>query len=345
MAENETINVGIIGLGRAGMGMHVPELRSCEGFRIVAGCDAIAERPGALADEFGSRCYADYRELLADGEVELVVVATRSNTHVEVGVAALEAGKHVLIEKPLAADLAGADELIEAAAGARTRLLVRHNRRFDPDFLHVKGVIDSGVLGDVFEVRLCRHGFNRRNDWQTLRRFAGGQLNNWGPHVIDHALQFLCGEVESVFADLRRVVACGDAEDHVKIILKGKCGVLVDIEISGAVALGEPAYRVMGSCGSLVCDGEESHLKWFDPAQAPPLDLHPETPAEDAGFGNPEQLPWQEKTLPARPSGDLPRFYDLVYRTLRRGDPFPVTLEQSRQVMWVIEQARRASPF
>lgn len=343
MMEQAPINVGIIGLGRAGLAMHVAELRGTDRFRVVAGCDAIPERPRALAEEFGSRCYGDYWDIVADPDVELIVVATRSHTHVEIGLTALEAGKHVLMEKPIAPTLEEADVLIDAAARAPGKLMIRHNRRFDPDFLHVREVIASGILGEVFEIKLSRHSFNRRNDWQTVRRFGGGLLNNWGPHLIDHALQLLGGGYESMFSDLKRVASAGDAEDTVKVIMRGATGLLVDIEVSGAVAIGEPEYRVMGKYGAMVSTCKEARLRYYDPASAPPLVLHAETPAPEEVFANPEHLVWHEETRPAVPRQEVPAFYDLVYRTLRQGADFPITLHESRTVMEAIEEIRRAA--
>ncbi len=345
MAKKGPIGIGIIGLGRAGYAMHVRELRGLEGFRIVAGCDVLPERTQQLAQEFGARPYARHEDLLADKDVELVAVATRSDTHAEIGVACLRAGKHTVVEKPMALNLAEADRLVRAARTSRGKLLVRHNMRCEPAFVHVKEVIESGLLGKVFEIRLCRHSYNRRDDWQTLRKYGGGLLNNWGPHLIDTALQYLGGKVASVHGELKRLVCAGDADDYVKIVLKGKSGCIVDIEVSGAVALGEPHYRVMGTLGALTCDSRESRIRWYDPAAAPALALHPETPPQNHSYGNRESLPWQEKTVPAAPAEPVADFYEVVRRTLREGRPFPVTVAQARQVVWVADQVRKGTRF
>ena len=341
MRTRRPVNVGIVGLGRAGWLMHVPELRAHKGFRIAAACDVIEDRPKAAAREFGTRPYTDHKDLIGDPDVELVVVATRSDTHARVTVDALRAGKHVLVEKPMAVTLRQADRMIEAADRAGRHLLVRQNRRFDPDFLFIRDVMRSGLLGRVFYIRLCRHGYNRRCDWQTLTRFGGGQLNNWGPHIIDHALQFLGGRPVGLWSDLCRVAAAGDANDHVKVVMKGKTGLVVDLEISGGVAIGEPPYRVMGTLGTLTCDGQTATIRHLDPKKLSSVKANPGTPSWAEGWGNPEQLPWQEMTCPAKPRATPPAFYERVYRTLRLGRPFLITLDEARNVMWVIERARK----
>jgi scyllo-inositol 2-dehydrogenase (NADP+) len=345
MAKNKPIGVGIIGLGRAGREMHVMELKENPRFRIAAGCDAIEERPRKLAAEFGATPYTDHRKMLLDPSVELVVVATRQDTHADIAVEALRAGKHVIVEKPIGTSLGEADRIFAVAKEMERLVFPRHNRRWDPDFQHVCEVVKSGILGRLFYARLCRHSYSRRNDWQTLKRFGGGQLNNWGPHIIDHALQFVGSDARVVFSDLQRVVAAGDAEDHVEIVLRGRSGTVVDIVISGGIAIPDPHFRLMGTLGTLVCDGKESRVKYLDPRDLPPLEADPGTPPEGAGFGRDQPLPWHEETRPAVPANPMPPFYECVYRSVREGVPFPVSPDDARNVMRVIEEARAGTAF
>jgi len=141
-----------------------------------------------------------------DRDVDLVVTATRSDTHAAVNIAGLQAGKHVIAEKPFATSTAEADATIEAARHAAGRLLVRQNRRFDAAFVHIKEILASGKLGDVHLVKLYRHNYQRRADWQTLRAWKGGLMNNWGPHIIDHALRMIDAR-SCLWIDLKNVAA------------------------------------------------------------------------------------------------------------------------------------------
>jgi predicted dehydrogenase len=282
----QPIKTGIAGIGRAGWGMHCKELDSRTGsFQITAACDLIPERCESMAQRYHCKTYTRIEEMVNDPDVELVDIATRSNDHLRHTLLGLEAGKMVFLEKPICLNYSEAQQLAEAAAKHPGKLYIRHNRRFDPDFLQVREIIASGKLGDVYEIRLARHNFQRRDDWQTIRRFGGGQLLNWGPHIVDHALQFLESPVESMFSDLKRIAAAGDAEDHIKIVLRGKNSRLVDLEISGGVALGAPTYQVFGTRGSLILAGKEIRLRYLDPAR--PLvekTASPDTPAE---YGEP----------------------------------------------------------
>lgn len=340
----EPIKMGIVGLGRAGWGMHCPELAGRgDTFEVVAACDVIPSRLERIAEHTGCRTYEDIADLIADPEVELVDIATRSCDHCAHAKMALAAGKDVLLEKPMTVSLAEAEALREASARSAGTLYIRHNRRFDPDFLHVREIIASGVLGDVYEIRLARHGYQRRDDWQTLKEFGGGQLLNWGPHIIDHALRFLESPVVDQYSDLKCVAAAGDAEDHLKIVLRGENGRLVDLEISGGVALGSPTYRVFGTKGSLMLTGDEITLRYLDPAQElAPRTANPGTPGET--FGAPENLQWIDETLPVR-SGTNHVIWDHLYAAIREGVPYPISLDEAIDVMRAVSTAKEGTEF
>lgn len=339
------IRIGIVGLGRAGWGMHTRELEGREDkFKIVAACDLIPDRLAKMAKAYNCATYGTIAELIADPKVEVVDIATRSCDHYAHAALALAVGKIVFLEKPMTVSHNEAERLMEALeTSPGGALYIRHNRRFDPDFLHVQEIIASGILGEVYEIRLARHGYQRRDDWQTIKGFGGGQLLNWGPHIIDHALRFLESPVARQFSDLKRVAAVGDAEDHVKIVLQGENGRVVDLEISGGVAIGAPTYRVFGDRGSLALSGNEITLKYLDP-DVPLADrtANPGTPGET--FGNPETLSWIEETVPVR-AGSNAVIWDELYAAIREGTTFPVSLEEAMAVMAVVSTAKEGTAF
>src|SRR5690606_17558502 len=190
-------------------------------FQVVAVSDPVEERRNEAVQETGCTAYADPEQLINDDRIELVVVATPSHTHADLTVKALEAGKHVLVEKPMAVNVQEADRMIAAAKKNDRLLTVYQLRRLDPDYVRLKEIIDSGILGPLVLVKFARNSYNRRRDWQTLRKFGGGMLNNWGSHIVDQALQLIDGEVDRFFADMQHTVSAGDADDHVKIVMKG----------------------------------------------------------------------------------------------------------------------------
>jgi predicted dehydrogenase len=324
--------------------MHLRELAGKQGFfQAVAVCDIIEERRDEIAAQLDCESYASIEEMLADPYVELVDIATRTRDHFAHAMLALAAGKDVLLEKPICLSYSEALQLKGAAAQSAGSLYIRHNRRFDPDFLHVREIIASGILGEVYEIRLARHGYSRRDDWQTIIEHGGGQLLNWGPHVVDHALRFLESPVESQYSDLKRIAAVGDAEDHVKIVLRGTNGRIVDLEISGGVAIGAPTYLVFGTKGSLSLAGKEIRLRYLDPTQAlPERTANPGTPGTT--FGTREELPWIDESLPVQ-AGSNHVIWDHLYRAIRKDVPFPVKLDEAIEVMQVISAAKEGTAF
>jgi predicted dehydrogenase len=338
------VRVGILGLGRAGWNMHCAALREmpCK-FRIVAACDHLAERREEAAEAFGCRTYEHAKELIADDEVELVDVASRSMDHYRHAMLGLKAGKHVYVEKPMCLTYFEAKRMQAAADRYPGRLFVGHNRRFDPDFLHVRELLKSGVIGEPYQIKLTRASFQRRDDWQTLLEFGGGQLLNWGPHVIDHALRLLDAPVAEMWSDLKRIAAAGDAEDHVKIILKAENDRVAEIDISGGTAIGEPAYVVRGTRGALTCDGRTITLRHLDPKTT--WGRHRARSATpERRYGSSVKLKWVEKTIPVKPKR-RPDIWAEVYKALRRGARFPITVEQAVEVERIIHLARKGTPF
>ncbi|MBF0245312.1 MAG: Gfo/Idh/MocA family oxidoreductase [Planctomycetes bacterium] len=347
--KKKPVKVGIIGLGRAGYGMHCGELEPRgKKFTIVAGCDILKSKRDRFQERLPqAKVYATVAELIADPEVEIIDIAHRTTEHVETALLALKSGKNVFLEKPICETYEEARQIQRAAGKAKGKLYIRHNRRFESAFTHIGEVMAGGVLGEVYEIKLCRHGFSRRSDWQTLKACGGGQLNNWGPHIIDQALRFLDSPVQEIWSDLKRIAAVGDAEDHLKIVLKGKNSRIVDLEISGGVALGSPVYAVYGTLGSLISENEQTlKLRYLDPRnRLSPRKADPGDPGDS--FGAPDNLKWIEKEIPVKPkcAVNLQSIWDYLYASLREGKPFPITTEQSVEVMRVIGEVKKGTKF
>ena len=260
---------------------------------------------------------------------------------------ALLAGKSVLVEKPFCETYEEAKELVKLGGQpAGPRIFVRHNRRFEEGFIRVNEIIDSGILGEVYEIRLARNEYQRRNDWQTIMEFGGGQLLNWGPHIVDHSLRFCGGRYETMFADIKRVAAVGDAEDHIKLVFKGVNGRVVDMEISGGVAQPVPEYRVYGTKGGLIGENNTLKLKYLDPSvELAEITADPSTPGASSAFGNEETLVWKEETIELNPCDQTAVVWDYFYEAYRNNKPYPITSEQAMEVVRVLELAKAGTVF
>ena len=344
------IKVGIWGLGRAGNLMHIGEIAKFpDMFEVVAGCDIDNERITAAKEKLPScRFYGKSDEFLKDPELELVSIATRSPDHTAHALQALSAGKYVFLEKPIALTYADAKKLKKASEKYPGKLYLRHNRRYESPFTHIREIIASGVLGDIYEVKLHRHGYQRRNDWQTIIGCGGGQLNNWGPHIIDHALRFLDSPVANVWSDLKKIAAVGDAEDHLKIVLTGKNGRIVDLEISGGAAISQPEYVIFGTKGALTCQGNSITLKYIDPKQKfLKIKAYSDNPPLTGVFGNAEVLKWIEKTVEVAPKAkcDTHDIWQALYNAIRKGKPYPITIDEGMEVVRITELVKKGTKF
>ncbi len=339
------VNVGIVGLGRSGWFNHAITLAALsEQYKIAAVTDANPDRCREAKEKFGCRTHADLNALLADGEVELVILATPSQLHGKQTQQALAAGKDVVCEKPMASNSAEVAQMIAAAKKAGKVLTVFQNQRYMPSFLKVREVIAGGKLGRIVQIRISVHGFGRRWDWQTLKEFSGGELNNTGAHFMDQALQLLGPNKPEIFCHMERTLTSGDAEDHCKVILKAPNAPIIDLEITKACAYGQDLWHVMGTSGGL--HGTASQLSWkyvdFSTMPARPVDRNP---TADRSY-NSEQLDWQEETweMPK----DLPTthtcFYNDLYKTLREKAPLAITPESVQRQIAILEQCRELCP-
>lgn len=350
---SKKIKVGIWGLGRAGIRMHVPEIKGYPNlFEVVAGYDTDASRREAMRQECPCRIYSEEKAFLSDPEIELISIATRSTEHVEHALKALATGKYVFLEKPIGLNYAEALKLLEADKQYPGKLFLRHNRRFEAPFTHICEIIDSGILGDIYEVKLRRHNYQRRDDWQTIIDCGGGQLNNWGAHIIDHALRFLNSPIKETWSDLKRIAAAGDAEDHLKIILKGENNCVVDLEISGGMALPEPEYIIHGTKGALICKDMDIHIKYVNPKQKlAPIAAKPGNPPLDggvaSGYADLQKIDWIEKHMPValKAGCDTRSIWRHIHDSICKNEPFPITMEQAVEVVRISELVKEKTPF
>jgi predicted dehydrogenase len=349
MASHNThapINVGIAGLGRSGWDIHAEALAGlADQFNIIAVCDPDSARQTEAQERFGCRTYSEYANLVADREIELMVVATPSQLHVSNTIAALRAGKHVLVEKPMGKNLIDVDEMIAAAKETGQILTVNQNYRYAADFRKVKEIIGSGVLGRILQIRMAVHQFQRRWDWQTLKKYGGGILNNHGAHLIDWAMLLINDPEPDVFCHMEATpLYAGDADSHVKLVLHPQKGALIDIELTHACAYPQDNWVVMGTQGSLTSDRRTVRWKYFDPKEAPALVLDTQ-PTSDRSY-NREELPWREEIFELASSfnNEVRQLYGDLYAAIRQSTPLAITAESVRRQMMILERCRELSP-
>jgi predicted dehydrogenase len=203
--DSSAIRIGIIGCGRGAQLHHLPALSRMPEFKVVAAADLDAQRLEKVAGRFGIalRC-SDYRDLLDSADIEAVAVATPTASHCEIGLAALHAGKHLFMEKPLALSLEECGRLIGAAERAGAKAVVALNSRWHRLVLRARALIRSGALGDLKAVRSVYthwHPGETAQLWHTQRALGGGVIINDGVHHFDLWRFLLDADVAEICAD------------------------------------------------------------------------------------------------------------------------------------------------
>ncbi len=335
------IKLGMIGVGRAGYGMHLPEMKDKGLFEIYAVCDLEEDRRKKMADEYGCKTYARVEDIVEDPDIEVIDIATRSNDHFVHAMTALQAGKTVLLEKPITMNYDQAKALFTLAEKCgKNKLMIRHNRRFEAKFMEVNSLIADGTIGDVYYIRRAVTQYDRRRDWQTISQYGGGQLLNWGPHLIDQALRFCGGDYKRMNSYTRQIAAAGDCEDVVMASFEGINGRIVDIEISGGVAIKQPEYIVYGTRGTLVDKGDTYSIRYLPKDYVfSEIKANPHTP-QGSSFGSNQALPFIEEERTWQ-TNKLDHIWQCVYDTVRDGKEYPIKPDEAIKVMQVITEIKR----
>ncbi|MEK3725061.1 Gfo/Idh/MocA family protein [Paenibacillus sp. FSL H8-0034] len=191
---SNVVKVGIIGCGGIANGKHLPSLSKLGTVELVAFCDIVVEKAHKAAKQYGvagAKVYEDYTELLKDGSIDVIHVCTPNDSHAEISIAALESGKHVMCEKPMAKTAADARRMVEVAKRTGKKLTVGYNNRFRPDSLYLKQVASNGDLGDIYFAKA--HAIRRRAvpTWGVFldeEKQGGGPLIDIGTHALDLTL-------------------------------------------------------------------------------------------------------------------------------------------------------------
>ncbi|MDB5053014.1 MAG: oxidoreductase [Bacilli bacterium] len=197
MSGNKKVRVAIIGCGGIANGKHIPSLSKLDTVELVAFCDIIEERAAAAAEQIGNegiKVYTDYKALLQDKSIDVVHICTPNKSHAVITIDALEAGKHVLCEKPMAKTAEEARAMVEAAKRTGKKLTIGYNNRHRPDSVYLKKVCERGDLGEIYFAKA--HAIRRRAvpTWGVFLNEdeqGGGPLIDIGTHALDLTLWFM----------------------------------------------------------------------------------------------------------------------------------------------------------
>ena len=235
MASEKNFRIALVGCGRISKN-HFDAIEKIDGLELVAVCDSDPERAEQAAKERGVACYTSYEKMLKEANADVITIATPSGLHTDQGVAAARAGKHVVMEKPMAISLTGADALVHACDKAGVQLFVVKQNRLNPPIQLLKRAIDKNRFGRVYMASCTVHWarpqeYYDQAPWRGTWEFDGGAFMNQASHYVD-LIQWLMGPVESVMAKTATLARRIETEDTGVALLKFRSGALGSIEVT-----------------------------------------------------------------------------------------------------------------
>jgi len=348
-ATKHEFGVGVIGYGPyGGMGLyHGTAANRTPGLRIVSTMDANPERIAQAELDFpGIVGYTSVEHLLSDSATDIVVIATPPNTHFTLALQALEAGKHVVVEKPLCLTTDEADKLIDIAQGNHRVLTVHQNRRWDQDFRTLVALLDTNVIGEVFNIETSVSSFDHPcRAWHSDNDVSGGLAYDWGAHHIDwiHQLYGTAPERVYAFGQKRRWHEMTNL-DQLRIHLQfpdGREATFFQSELDG---FRRPKFYVQGTQGTIIGNYRPLEQHRVEPVFGYQVDRYhyAEAPVmlEVALYEGPGRLAhYQPSLVDPDPFG----FHRNLADHLLVGTPLAVAPTDIRDVVAVLELAHRST--
>lgn len=320
----------VVGYGGMG-GWHTKYIGNSDVAELAGVYDIKPER-NQLAESVGIRAYPSFEAVLADKDVEGITVAVPNDAHEELVIRALEAGKNVICEKPVTLTLESLERMI-AAAKKNGRVFTTHqNRRWDKDYLAMKQIHDSGMLGDVFNIESRVHG-NRGipSDWRKEKAHGGGMLYDWGIHLIDQMLMIFGFEnLESVYCVCDHITN-KEVDDGFRLDLNFKNGQRATVEIGTYNFIAMPRFYLRAEKGTAMI------RDWKDETEIVECTAWTEDnviPVKTAAGLTKTMAPRSETTTKTytipRPESDVHDFYRNFVKAARGEEPQFVTHDQMR---------------
>lgn len=347
--DNRPLNVAIVGYGLGGKVFHAPLVKSTSGLKVGGIVTRSQEKQfQANTDLPSAEIFGSFDELLAKAnEFDIAVITTPNTEHAAQSIAAMKAGLHVVVDKPVAISSAECQQMIEVSKQTGKLLSVFQNRRWDSDFLTVKSLIESGALGNItrLESRFERwRPIPKPGSWRekSSAEDGGGLLFDLGSHLIDQAT-VLFGKPVEIYAemDIRREGIKSDDDSFIALTFEK--GVRVHLWVSLLSASGGPRFRVLGSKGSFTKPGIDPQEEALRNGKTP---SDPDWGKEDESvWGSLSQykddLHFEGKIESLR--GSHQKFYELMRDAVRGSGPVPVPPEEALQTMQIIEAARASA--
>ncbi|HMR92724.1 MAG TPA: Gfo/Idh/MocA family oxidoreductase [Chitinophagaceae bacterium] len=336
------IRTGICSYGMSGKLFHAPFIEAHPGYEFTA----IVERTKDESRERypHTRLYRSVEEMIADDSIRLIIVNTPVQTHFDYASKAINAGKHVIVEKPFTVTTKEAEELVRLAAEKKVKLFVYQNRRYDGDFRSVKEVLDKQLIGEIKEAEIRFDRYRPEISYKQHKETdlpGAGITYDLGAHLVDQALQFF-GRPQALFADMMSMRDGSPVDDYMEIILIYP-SFRVRLKASCFVKKPVPEYILHGSLGTYLQRRsdlqEEQWLKgaipsleiWCLAADKPDAWLYATANGQEIAA---------EKIVPA---GNYMDYFEDVYQCIVNDRPNPVPGEDGVKVIRIIETAKQSA--
>ncbi|MBO0991725.1 Gfo/Idh/MocA family protein [Bacillus sp. SD088] len=262
------LKVGVVGCGSIAKFRHLPEYAMNDQVEIVAVCDIVEERANKMAGEYGGQAFTNYEEMLSEVELDIVSVCTPNYLHAPISIAALEAGNHVLCEKPMATSEKEALDMIQAAEKNGKKLMIGHNQRFVASHEKARELIANGEVGKIYSFRTAfghpgpeGWGIDGKDSWFFRKEEAFiGAMGDLGVHKTD-LMRYLLGEE---FVEVGSFVESGAKEnstvdDNAVCILKSETGIIGTLAASWAYGKEDNATIIYGEKAVLRLEDDPEH--------------------------------------------------------------------------------------
>ncbi|SIT09053.1 Predicted dehydrogenase [Filimonas lacunae] len=335
------IHVGLIGYGMAARVMHAPFLATTPLYKVAAVMERHKEDSKAL---FPDVKVARTIEELLNSHIELVVITTPNETHVPYAIQALEAGMHVVLEKPFTITSADAQLLIDTAAKVRRTVSVFHNRRYVADFLTIRQILQQQLLGNVHEYEAHYDRYRpelKANAWREENLPGSGILYDLGPHLIDQAL-CLFGLPKHITADIKTQRPEAKVDDYFDIQLHYD---YTKVILKAGMLVREPGarYAIHGTAGSFVKYGEDPQEAILKTGQLPLGKDWGKEHMDDYGLLHTTVNDKEFKEKYPSLQGNFGLYYDNLYKAIREGKPLLEKAEHGFNTIRIIELAKESS--
>ena len=309
----------------------------------LAGIYDIKKERCDFARESGIRVYESLDELLSDSAVDIVLCATPNESHKDISIAALRAGKHVVCEKPVTLSVSDFDEIVAVAKSENRHFSVHQNRRWDVDYLAIKGLIDSGDIGEVINIESRSHGSRGcPTDWR-LHKPSGGMMLDWGVHLIDQMMLLIPEKLVSVYCEMTHITT-DEVDDGFNLRLTFESGKRATVEVGTFNFINLPRMYMQCREGTAYIEEWRSNTRVAKLKKWVEKDV---TPVQTAAGITRTMAPRDELSVDfyeiPRLSADVHNFYRNFVKVIDEGEEQIVKSSEVRRVLLVMEAAFKSA--